>query len=230
MKKGDKKKQQKAFKRRSQSKATRSQQRAVSLIHPVLRHLNQARNYPIENCWVQENWQDSGLAVVCVARRQPNGNIIFGVYLVDCYCLGVKDAYFNGEIPPAEFQREFLPKIFSSAGTPTNISPALAHEIVYGGVEYAKQFGFRPHADFKRAQLVLDPPETHPRTGTVTFGYDGKPLYVSGPHDNPEAIMRQLARVTGEGNFHFMTRLEELPEGLFAEELDEDDFDDELEE
>jgi hypothetical protein len=147
-----------------------------------------------------------------------------------CSGLGVKDAYFNVDILPSEFQREFLPKIFSSAGTPTSISPDVAHEIVYGGVEYAKQFGFRPHADFKRAQLVLDPPELHPRTGTVTFGKDGKPFYVSGPHDNPEAIMRQLARVTGEGNFHFMTRLEELPEDLFVEELDEDDFDDELEE
>jgi hypothetical protein len=229
MKKGDKKKQHKALKRRMQSKAIRSQQRAVSLIHPVLRHLNQARNYPIENCWVQEGWQDSGLAVVCVARRQSNGNIIFGVYLVDCYCLGVKDAYFNGEIPPAEFQREFLPKIFSSAGTPVNISADLAHEIVYGGVEYARQFGFRPHADFRRAQLVLDPPELHPRTGAVTFGKDGKPFYVSGPHDDAEAIMRQLARVTGEGNFHFMTRLEELPEDLFVEDLDEEenDWDDE---
>ncbi len=228
MKKGDKKKQQKVFKRRAR-KAERSQQRAVSLIHPVLRHLDQAHSYPIENCWVQENWQDSGLAVVCVARRQPNGNIIFGVYLVDCYCLGVKDAYFNGEIPPTTFQREFLPKIFSAAGNPISISPALAHEIIYGAVEYARQFGFRPHADFKRARLVLDPPDLHPRTGTVTFGYKGKPLYISGPHDDPKAILRQLARAAGEGNYNFLMRLEESPEDVFMEELDEDDFDDEVE-
>ncbi|MBN1890419.1 MAG: hypothetical protein JW850_20670 [Thermoflexales bacterium] len=64
----------------------------------------------------------------------------------------------------------------------------------------------------------------------MTFGKDGKPFYVSGPHDNPEAIMRQLARITGEGNYNFLTRVEELPEGLFAEELDEDDFGDESEE
>ena len=233
MKKGDKKKQHKALKRRTQSKTARSLQRAVSMIHPALRHLNQARSYPIENCWVQEDWQESGLAVVCVARRQPDGNIVFGVYMVDCYCLGVKDAYFNVDILPSVFQREFLPKIFSSAGTPIDLSPDLAHEIVYGAVEYAKQFGFRPHADFKRAQLVLDPPEAHPRTGAVTFGKDGKPFYVSGPHDNVDAIMRQLARATGEGNFHFMTRLEELPEDLFEEEPDEldeeaDDFGDDF--
>jgi len=40
--------------------------------------------------------------------------------------------------------------------------------------------------------------------------------------------MRQLAHVTGEGNYNFMTRVEELPEGLFAEDLGEDDFDDKL--
>lgn len=227
MKKGDKKKQQKALKRRAQSQAARSLQRAVSMLHPALHHLRQARHYPLENCWVQKNWQDSGLAVVCVARRQPDGNIVFGVYLVDYYCLGVKDAYFNVDIPPAVFQRDFLPKIFRSAGTPTRISPDLAHEIVYGAAEYAQQFGFRPHADFKRAQLILDPPEAHPRTGAVTFGKDGQPFYISGPYDNVDAIMRQLARTAGEGNFHFMTRLEEMSDDLFVDE-EEDDFPDTL--
>jgi hypothetical protein len=38
------KKQPKTLKQRAQNKAIRSQQQAVSLIHPMLRHLNQARN------------------------------------------------------------------------------------------------------------------------------------------------------------------------------------------
>ncbi len=221
MKKGDKKKRDKALKRRAQSKMARGQQRAIGMIHPALRLLKQARTYSFENCWVQDDWQENGLAVVCVARRQPNGNILFGVYLVDYYCLGVKDAYFNADIPPATFQREFLPKIFRAAGKPISISADLAHEIIYGAAEYARQFGFRPHADFDRAQMVLDPPEMHPRTGAVTFGKDGKPFYISGPHDNVNAIMRQLARAAGEDNYNYLAHIDDPSKIWIEDEEDE---------
>ena len=87
---------------------------------------------------------------------------------------------------------------------PVSISPALAHEIIYGGIDYAAQFGFRPHSDFRRSRHVLDPEELHPRTGAVEFGYEGKPLYVAGPDDNVQAILRQLARTAGEGNFDYV--------------------------
>ena len=75
-----------------------------------------------------------------------------------------------------------LPQLIS--GEPLPITMELAHELIWGGIEYAARYGFRPDPDFKLAQLVVDPPEAHPRTGAVTFGKDGKPFYVSGPHDN----------------------------------------------
>lgn len=204
MKKGDKKKRQKALKRRTKSKARRQSRSTGSMT--TLHHIRQARSYPIESCWVQQGWDESGLAVVVVARRQPSGDLVFGNYLVDYYCLGLKDTYCNADIPPGRFRHEFMPQIFGS-GAPVSISPALAHEIVYGGIEYAAQFGFRPHRDFKLSQHVLDPPEAHPRTGMVEFGKDGEPFYVSGPYDNADAIIRQLTRTAGEGNFHFLMQI-----------------------
>jgi len=229
MKKGDKKKQQKVYKRRAESKQARKQERLQGALSP-LRYVRQARDYPIDGCWVRQGWEEDGLAVVAIARRQPNGNIVFGTYLVDTFCLGLKDTYFNADIPPGQFQREFLPKIFSSAGKPIKISPDLAHEIIYGGIEYARQFGFRPHSDYKLSQLVLDPPDAHPRTGQVEFGKDGKPFFVAGPHDNVDAIMRQLARTAGEGNSHYMIPLEGLPvedewekDGSVIDEPDKDE-------
>lgn len=89
---------------------------------------------------------------------------------------------------------------------PIEIPPALAHEIIYGSIEYAARFGFRPHRDFDLARRILDLPDTHPRSGEVEFGKDGKPFYMSGPYDNPDAIIRQLTRTAGEGNF--MMRLD----------------------
>jgi hypothetical protein len=206
VKKGDKKKQQKALKRRTERKQVRKQENVLQVLSP-LRYIRQARSYPIEGCWVQQGWDEGGLAVVVIARRQPNGNIVFGNYLVDLYCLGLKDTYFNADIPSSQFQHEFLPKMFRTAGKPIKISPDLAHEIIYGSIEYARQFGFRPHRDFAQSQFILDPPDAHPRTGKVKFGKDGKPFFISGPHDNVDAILRQLARTAGEGNYHFLTQI-----------------------
>lgn len=206
MKKGEKKKRRrKALKRRTASRRAHQQARAAKPT-TALYHVRQAHNYPIEGCWAQPGWDEGGLAVIAIARRQPDGNIVFGNYLVDYYCLGLKDTYYNADVPPGEFHRDYLPKMFRM-GSPVDISPALAHEIIYGGIEYAAQFGFRPHSDFKRSRYILDPPDLHPRTGAVEFGYDGKPFYIEGPHDNVDAILRQLARTAGEGNYHYLMQI-----------------------
>jgi hypothetical protein len=202
MRKGEKARQSKVARKRTersqQAQRTRAEEQTGAL-----EHIHQARNYPIEGCWTVEKWNEGGLAKVVIARRQPNGRIVFGCYLVDLYCLGLKDTFCNADIPAGLFRRNYLAQIFDDS-PPLGVSPALAHEIVYGGIEFAAQFGFRPHRDFRHSRYILDPPEVHPRTGKAQFGKDGKPFYISGPYDNAEAIVRQLARTAGEGNFDYI--------------------------
>jgi len=232
MKKGDKKKQQKALKKRTERKLVRKQENLLQALSP-LRYIRQARSYPIEGCWVQQDWDEGGLAVVVIARRQPNGNLVFGNYLVDYYCLGLKDTYFNADISRGEFQNDAMPTMYRAAGKPIKISPDLAHEVIYGGIEYAKQFGFRPHRDFAQSQSILDPPDAHPRTGKVEFGKDGKPFFISGPHDNVDAIMRQLERTAGAGNYDFLTQIGEPSPDEWKDdewEVDEEDAPDAIRE
>jgi hypothetical protein len=216
MKKGEKKKQQKALIRRTERKTAR---RTVQ-DNPALNVIRRARGYPVLGCWTQPGWDQSGLAVVVVARRQPDGPVVFGTFLVDYYCLGVKDAYCNADVPNGRFVNEYLPRMLMDE-RPLEITPDLAHELIYGSIEFAARWGFRPHPDFKLAQQVLDPPEDHPLSDQIQFGKDGKPFYVSGPHDNVNAIMRQLARTAGEGHFDFMTRLDQSPFELLPDDDEE---------
>ena len=157
-------------------------------------------------CWVMEGWQDEGITPVVVARQQEPDKVIFAVCLVDIYCLGIKDAYANADISMQNFQNK-LPKMCNGAPEPCSVE--LAHEIIYGGLEYAERYGFKPHLDFSGqfCDQVLDPPETHPRTNNVLFGKDGKPFFVSGPYDDERkisSVINTLARTVGEGNFHYM--------------------------
>jgi len=207
VKRGEKKRQRKALKKRTARRQARRRARAARSGITAPRQIRQARNYPIEGCWTSSDWEEGGLAIVVIARRQPDGNLVFGTYLVDYYCLGLKNTDCDADVPPGRFHRDFLPQVFSATGPPVDISAALAHEIIYGGIEYAAQFGFRPHADFKRSRYVLDPPDLHPRTGEVEFGRDGQPFFVAGPYDNTDAILRQLTRTAGEDNFHYMAQI-----------------------
>jgi len=171
--------------------------------------LKNARDYPIYGCWIMADWQDEGISPVIVAREQEPGRVMFGVYMIDLYCLGIKDVFTRTDYSVGRFERE-LPKL--CAGAPEKCTVELAHEVIYGGLEYAEKLGFQPHSDFKKqmADLILDPPDAHPRVDHVSFGKNGKPLYISGPYDSKQKIsfiIETLRRTCGEGNFDYLVGL-----------------------
>ena len=163
--------------------------------------LEMAHDYPILGCWIMEGWQEQGITPVVVARQQTEDQVAYGVFLVDFYCLGVKDAFWKVEVSLKQFNRN-LPQLCSEMPEPCDVS--LAHEMIYGAIEYARRYGFEPHPDFKIASLILDPPQTHRGKNKIKFGKDGKPLFVAGPYDNARAIVNQLIQTAGEGNFDYI--------------------------
>ena len=175
-------------------------------------YLQDARNYPLYGCWIMEGWQDTGITPVVVARKQDADRIMFAVYMVDYYCLGIKNVYTRVDYSQNRFERE-LPKMCAEA--PVSCSVELAHELIYGALEYAEKLGFQPHADFynEKADLMLDPPDSHPRENNVSFGKDGKPLYISGPYDSEiksKSVVNTLMRTCGPGNFDYLISLGDM--------------------
>jgi hypothetical protein len=95
------------------------------------------------------------------------------------------------------------------SNAPEKCSPEFTHEVIYSGLEYAEKIGFQPHTDYKTqmADLILDPPDAHPRVDHVPFGKDGKPLFFTGPYDDEHKIsfvINTLNRTCGEGNYHYI--------------------------
>jgi hypothetical protein len=203
------KKSKKEKKSRPQPKPNR--QILNSAIRPLITigqspYLQNAREYPLHGCWIMEGWQETGITPVIIARLQDNGRIMFGVYMVDYYCLGIKDAYTRVDYSRNRFERE-LPKL--CANDPVSCSVELAHELIYGALEYAEKLGFEPHPDFykQKADLMLDQADTHPRENNVSFGKDGKPLYIPGPYDSQiksRTVINTLMRTCGPGNFDYI--------------------------
>jgi hypothetical protein len=219
------KKQQRALQKRTKRKqklARKQTTQAAVGINPR-RLLRMARQMPVEGAWVQQGWQEQGVARVLIARIQPNDSIMFGEYIVDYFCTGIKDASYASNVKRETFSNEVIPRLYSGT-PPLDIEASLAHEVVWGAVEYAESLGFDPHRNFREASRILDPAGTMPRSGSIDFGYQGIPLYIPAPDDNQVGIIRRLIEAVGLGNFYYLPRgdvPEEVAELLRVEQPEE---------
>ena len=206
MARNDRKRQIRIMKKRRKGKA-RQQARtryASSEGSQARRALQHAREYPVQDCMINADWRERGLAQILISRRQPNGRYLFAVYLVDVYCLGLKNTFYNANFLESEFRTNVRERLTRETGlAPGDMDLALT--IIYGGIDYAAQFGFKPQEDFDVSQCVLDPKDSFTPRDDVTFGKDGRPFFVSGPDDNVARIVAQLRATAGDDNFDFLS-------------------------
>lgn len=204
-----------------------------STVIPLVRkiaELQQAGTDPSERellgCWINPNWSAGlglddaprewaaadpegsigadGFASILIARKERASRATLCGFLVDVYCLGVKDVVgplSKGSGSIDDFRRKY----FGGFDKPPISCPLeLAQHLVHGGVAYARTLGFEPHPDFAAAAAYLGMPST---PTPIQFGRDGKPFYISGPRDNPRTIMRTLESTVGSGNYDFLAGL-----------------------
>lgn len=170
-----------------------------------VRLIKNAKSYPLHECLIDEEWQDRGLAQILISRRQPNSKLIFGMYLVDTYCLGLKNTFCDANISLEEYQRMKLEIFKETVLVPC--PPGKVCKIIFGAIEYARRLGFKPQKDFDLSHFVLKGLPIDDYDLTIEFGHDGKPLYIAGPNDDFESIIIILRKNVGEGNFHFIAPL-----------------------
>ena len=184
-----------------------------------------ARKLPIAECWISSDWKVAGICSIVVARQHTSGNLTFGIYLVDIFCLGLKNSNPVFNKPEYEYE-DLLDKIFSThMYGKTQIDYVLAHNIIYGAVAYAEDLGFKPEKDWIFSQMILEEDTEDIELIEVEFGKNGKPYFMNGPYDNVQKVVNTLKKSVGEGNFE-MTYILGDP-GRFDDEFDFDDDDDE---
>ncbi len=141
--------------------------------------------------FIEKSWRESGLTQLLVARIRDDGRADIGFFLVDLWCLGVKDAFFHDDVTASEFKElitERLPEEFRE-----RLHPACAKKMIDGAIAYAERLGFAPHRDYRKARRALSGLDASECPETFTFGREGKPFFVEGPHDTPERTQRVLA-------------------------------------
>lgn len=182
------KSRQLALKRRSQSLAVREQQAIQTA--------------PILHCQTIDVLWTQGIGQVLFSRELPHDRVVFSSFLVDMYCLGVKDALIRTVSRP-EYEQNFLSRL-SSTYTPVKLTPACARKLVEGAVEYARTLGLSPHPDYAQAKLIFGDVDVAECQQVFEYGKEGKPFFISGPNDSPARInevMRALQAHRVSGGF-----------------------------
>jgi len=144
---------------------------------------------------------DRGLGMVLIARESRYNQITVCSYLLDVWCLGIKDAMPSRTVDK-KIYKEVAESLFNLfPGKPQEITLADAQGIIFSACEYAESLGFKPHRDFEKTRSHIGEWD---RTIRIECGRNGKPFYVNGPYDNPQKIIETLNKSVGEGNFEFI--------------------------
>lgn len=193
--------------------------KTFQLLSPENYIRQKARNLALYECLVNKDWEDGKMANVLVARVHANGNMTVGLYLVDLLCLGVKDTQYFFNMPNDEYD-ELVEKMEDAYGL-LKIPYGLAHNIIFAGVEFAGEYGFKPHKDFNSITInMLEEDTDDIELIDIECGMEGKPCFVKGPDDSDariKQIVSQLERTAGKGNFEIINE-DELAD------FDEDDL------
>lgn len=201
--------------------------KVIQMLSPENYIRKKVRTLPIYECLVRSDWEETKLTTVTVARNHTNGNITVCSYLVDLLCLGVKDSMYLFNVPIHKY-KEFKEKVNGEMEM-TEVDYTLAHNIVYAGVEFAEEFGFKPHKDYESVtKYMLEEDTEDIELIEIECGNEGKPLYMRGPFEDDaktRKIIAQLEKNAGPGNYDYVDVSDEFDDDDDFEDDDEFDLD-----
>lgn len=192
-------------KREKKKKKHQAKRSGLPVKTPVVNY----STWPIYECWVSAGLWDVGIGHVVISRKNNTFNVAVGVYLIDVFCLGVKNCFLR--ITDQGDYQMLLDHIQRTGEDLQLMDAVYANTLIYKAAAYANQFGFKPHYDFAKAKSLLKN-ITINEEQTFTFGKDGQPFYIQGPNESRsdiKKIMKTLELHNGAGNYHAMLEVAE---------------------
>ena len=163
------------------------------------------RKLPVYKCLIADGYEEKKHTLALMIRQQPGGKFTFAYFLLDRYCLGVKDCFSNCNADDATLQK--IIDSMAANSSLVEIDAVSFHNMVYAAFDYGVENGFKPNKDFLMAERVLEPDLIDDGIDEVEVGENGQPLFISGPHDNVNKILATLDKNVGKGNYNYLTMI-----------------------
>ena len=181
------------------------------------------RSVQIGKCYVTKGYEENGLGYIFVSREHTGGRISFAIYLVDFWCLGVKDCFYKLRAEDYELKQTVSHMMEHRLGI-KEVSYDEAHNLIYGAVAFAEEAGIVPCKEFALAQYFLEEDTEDIPLIEYEFGKDGKHWLVAKSKLELSTYLPTLQKNLSEDQYHYIVAEDD------EEDMDDDwddDWDDE---
>lgn len=193
--------QQKRLVKQKAKRAEKQRQLARATSNNPAIRLRAAAEWPVVAALEPEHLWDTGIGNLLIARRAPGGRIVVGAFLVDVFCLGVKDAFWK---ETSQTDYEAMVERVEQRSRLLEISPERFSKLVYQSVDYAQSVGLPPHPDFHSTRHILDGIDPSLCVDEFEFGQKGKPYYIRGPSESLAKARAIASRVNAAGGHYII--------------------------
>jgi hypothetical protein len=179
-------------------------------------------------CYVTAGWRGNGLGDFVVIGQLPNGMLTLSGFLVDVWCVGLKDAWGRGQLSRQEFEENVLGPWRDRIGEVARVDVDTVRKFVAGAIRFSHQNGFRLPEHWQRYAAILGDLGPIESADLSDFGIDGGLRYV-GDFDflRKRLIGCTVEQFLNRPDVHYLTSADsyaEYAESDDDEEENEDDF------
>jgi hypothetical protein len=164
-----------------------------------------ASHAPIQHCFLTESVFEGGIGTLVLARGVTHHHIALSSFLVDVFCLGIKDVMFES-VEGEGF--EMYMEATDAASPMVSVDPSYARKLLRDLAAWSQSIGFAPHRDFAAVERIFGDVSADASDAVFRFGRDGRPVYIPGPNDTAPVIQRRIAQLRkylGDDGFGFDT-------------------------
>jgi hypothetical protein len=151
-----------------------------------------AAHAPIQHCLLTETVFEDGMGTLVLARGATPDYLAFSSFLIDTFCLGIKDVMFEA-VESEAF--EMYVGAMEAASPLVAVDPSYARKLLRDLAAWSQSIGFAPHRDFAAVERIFGDVSADASDAAFHFGRDGKPFYIPGPDDSASLIRQRLGRL-----------------------------------
>lgn len=181
-----------ALKANRRKAAVKEKRKAEWVQNSLPSRLGRAAQLPIRHCLQFGDLEEHGAATLILARGATGHQLTIGCFLVDAWCLGVKNSFLR-TVDAGGFER--MRAKLAQSGPMRAVDPADARKLLREVTAWTQARGIAPHREFAAIEKLFGDVDPAASTAVFAFGRDGEPFYMQGPHDPPALVRRMIASV-----------------------------------
>jgi hypothetical protein len=210
----------KAVKRKMVVAARRKVENAAN--SPAAR-LRRAAKLPVLKCLVSVGLFDAGAGAAVLVRGASREEQHVGCFMLDTFCLGVKEAFFR---TLGRQDAEFMLETLEIADALKPIDPRELRKLLHDLVGWSEPNGFPPHMDYARVEALFGDIEPADHDYLASLGHEGRVIYIPGPSESAAQIRRRTEIVRARFGQAAVDEGVLALEHLFEQSDDDSDDDD----